>query len=49
MKYLVSFGVLLLLVILPAGSWFYLQKGLDYRKAALKELKIKGQFDPNVI
>lgn len=32
-------GFLLLLVILPLGSWYYLQTGLDYRMQAFKELK----------
>ncbi|NBC07947.1 MAG: hypothetical protein GVY26_12210 [Bacteroidetes bacterium] len=32
-------GLLLLLVVLPLGSWYYLQTGLDYRMQARKELK----------
>jgi len=45
MKYLVSAVVFILLFIVPAGSWYYLQSGLDYRKEALKELEPKGAFD----
>lgn len=32
-------GLLLLLVIFPLGSWYYLQIGLDYRLQAREELK----------
>lgn len=48
-KMLVSIGVIILVVILPAGSWYYLQTGLDYRKAALKELTAQGAFDVSTI
>ncbi len=37
-------GVILLLVILPLGSWYYLQTGLDYRLEAMKELKDYGKI-----
>lgn len=32
-------GMLFLLVILPAGTWFYLYKGFQHRKESLKELE----------
>ncbi|MEQ8707301.1 MAG: hypothetical protein RIC19_25435 [Phaeodactylibacter sp.] len=32
-------GLLLLLVVLPLGSWYYLQTGLNYRINAINELK----------
>ncbi len=35
-------GLLLLLVLLPLGSWYYLQQGLDYRLSALHELEDFG-------
>ena len=35
-------GMLFLLVILPAGSWYYLQRGFQHRKEALAELKDRG-------
>lgn len=35
-------GLLLFLVVLPAGSWYYLSRGLDYRMSALEELKEIG-------
>lgn len=44
MKYLVSVVVFVMLFVLPLGSWYYLQSGLDYRKDALKELEPKGEF-----
>lgn len=44
MKYLVSAVVFMLLFVVPAGSWYYLQSGLDYRKDALVELEPKGKF-----
>lgn len=47
MRYLVASVVFILLFIVPAGSWYYLQSGLDYRKDALKELEPKGVFDVN--
>ena len=45
MKYLIGTVVFLMLFVLPIGSWYYLQSGLDYRKAALKELEPKGAFE----
>ena len=44
MKYLVGAVVFIMLFVLPLGSWYYLQSGLDYRKEALKELEPKGEF-----
>ena len=42
---LIGAGALfLLLVLFPAGSWFYLQRGLNYRLAALEELKDLGRL-----
>ncbi len=35
-----------LIVIVPGFSWYYLQKGLTYRKAILSELKDYGKFEP---
>jgi len=49
MKYLVSVIVFLMLFVLPLGSWYYLQSGLDYRKEALKELEPKGEFFASTI
>ncbi|MFZ1751673.1 MAG: hypothetical protein WAU01_15850 [Saprospiraceae bacterium] len=46
---LVSWVVLgLFLVIVPFGSWYYLQKGLDYRKNALRELEIKDSLSNSI-
>jgi len=44
MKYFVSALVFALVCIVPFGSWYYLQSGLNYRKDALKELEPKGEF-----
>lgn len=44
MKYLVSSVVFILIAIVPFGSWYYLQTGLNYRKDALKELEPKEKF-----
>ena len=44
MKYLVSSVVFILIAVVPFGSWYYLQTGLNYRKDALKELAPKGVF-----
>lgn len=48
MKKLVSWIVLIaMLGVLPLGSWFYLKQGLDYRKAALEELRSKQTIEGN--
>jgi hypothetical protein len=38
-------AVVLLLLVVPLGSWFYLNKGLNYRKSALAELIPKDSID----
>jgi len=46
MKYLKSIVVIVLLFVIPAGSWYFLQSGLDWRKVKAKELVPKEQvFD----
>jgi hypothetical protein len=35
-----------LIIIVPGFSWYYLQKGLSYRKAILSELKDYGKLEP---
>jgi len=43
---LISWIVLSLFVlVVPLGSWFYLQQGLDFRKASLAELKVKDSLN----
>ncbi|RMG87511.1 MAG: hypothetical protein D6714_02235 [Bacteroidetes bacterium] len=37
-------GLFFLLVVLPAGSWFFMQRGADFRMKALGELDELGQF-----
>lgn len=45
MKYLIAAAVSLLIIIVPFGSWYYLQTGLNYRKASIEELKPKGDIN----
>lgn len=37
-------AIFLILVVLPAGSWFYLRSGLDYRIKAMESLKDYGKI-----
>jgi len=37
--------LILFVVVVPLGSWFYLKKGLDYRKGALQELIAKDSLE----
>lgn len=43
-KWILGAAMLLILVILPAGSWFYLRGGLKWRKDAVAELGFYGQI-----
>ncbi|MBK8348398.1 MAG: hypothetical protein IPL08_12510 [Saprospiraceae bacterium] len=38
----------LFIVIVPFGSWYYLKKGLDYRKKSLSELVAKDSIATNL-
>jgi protein SCO1/2 len=42
-KILTAITLFLLLVALPLGSWYYLQRGLNYYKKAVSELKDYGK------
>lgn len=44
-KFITWFFLILLVVVVPLGSWFYLKKGLDYRKGALSELAVKDVIE----
>jgi len=44
MKIIRGLAVILVIFVLPAGSWYYLQQGYNYRLGALQELEPKGQF-----
>lgn len=46
MKYLRGLAVVFVIFVLPAGSWYYLQSGYNYRVGALQELEPKGQLIP---
>ena len=41
MRYLIAFAVVIMLFVLPAGSWWYLQSGFNYRKQILEDIKPK--------
>jgi len=43
-KLITWFFLIILVVIVPLGSWFYLKEGLDYRKGALLELTPKDSI-----
>jgi len=45
MKTLRGLAIVLVIFVLPAGSWYYLQQGYNYRLNALQELEPKGQFE----
>lgn len=44
MKIIKSIAILAVLIGLPAGSWYFLKDGFDWRKAKLEELAPKGTF-----
>ena len=46
---LVSAFLFLMLVGLPMGSWYYLDKGADFRIAQIKDMKPKGDFSFSAI
>ncbi|MFM8363419.1 MAG: hypothetical protein ACKOA4_12040, partial [Haliscomenobacter sp.] len=39
-------ALFLLLVALPAGSWYYLSRGMDYRRTAIRELENLRAMSP---
>lgn len=41
-KIIQGLGLLLFLVVLPGGSWYYLKSGLDYRRSVLNDLSDYG-------
>jgi len=50
MRYLIAFAVVIMLFVLPAGSWWYLQSGFNYRKQILEDIQPKRslvQLDEN--
>ena len=42
---LVFIVLLILLIGMPLGSWYYLNSGLEFRKGLEVETKVKGSFD----
>jgi hypothetical protein len=48
-KTLQFLALFLLLVVLPAGSWYYLSRGMDYRRTAIRELEnLRAMFPLSV-
>lgn len=45
MRFLIAAAVVFMLFVLPAGSWWYLSSGYNYRKDNLEQLKEKGSFE----
>lgn len=45
MRFLVAAAVVFMLFVLPAGSWWYLSSGYNYRKENLEQLKPKGEIE----
>ncbi len=45
MKYIRTGGILLMLVVFPAISWYYLQKGFEYRKTSYDRLQPKTTWN----
>ena len=45
MRYLIAAAVVLMLFVLPAGSWWYLKSGLEYRIQVRDETAVKSSFD----
>lgn len=48
MKYIIPLAVTALIIVVPFGSWYYLQTGLNYRKAIAEELVAKGKVGEDV-
>ena len=44
MKYIKTIGIIFILFVLPGGSWYFLQSGLDWRKEKRETLKQKVRF-----
>jgi hypothetical protein len=45
-KILQFLALFLLLVVLPAGSWYYLSRGMEYRRTAIRELTAMRAMSP---
>lgn len=45
MRFLVAAAVVFMLFVLPAGSWWYLSSGYNYRKSNLEQLEVKGALE----
>lgn len=43
-KWITKIALVIMLVVLPLGSWFYLNKGADFYRGVMKELGDYGEF-----
>lgn len=48
MKYIISFIVLVLIIVLPALSWYYLRSGYDFRLDLIQKLEAKKLIDADL-
>lgn len=48
MKYITAIAVTALIIVVPFGSWYYLQTGMDYRRALNEEVAPKGSISQYV-
>jgi len=46
-RYFIASLVVIMLFVLPAGSWWYLNKGFNYRKQILEEIEVKSSLLEN--
>jgi hypothetical protein len=46
-KVIRTVGIVLMLVVFPAMSWYYLSQGFDYRRAAFERVQPKEPWDAN--
>ena len=44
-RWLAALGVIVILIVLPALSWYYLNQGADWRRAGLAEMADKKPFE----
>lgn len=45
MRFLVASVVVIMIFVLPAGSWYYLSSGYDYRVTLQEEVKVKESIE----
>ncbi len=48
-KIIQTVALFLMLIVLPAGSWYYLQSGFDYQKGARAQLLDYGKLEGDIV